>query len=373
MINRDPKLTIVYTGGGTGGHIYPGLAVITEMNRLTGETFRHCWIGSDRGMDKKLVEKAGVVFYGIPAGKLRRYMSVRNVLDVFKIAAGIIRAFFLLRRLKPAVVFSKGGFVTVPVVLAAGVLGIPVVSHESDAEPGLATRINSRFSRRILVSFEESPDFFPPSAGKRIEVSGNPVRAELFLGDSAEGLKKAGPGTQPLLLVLGGSQGAREINELIAACLQELLKDWRIVHQAGSWDPLPDPVPGYSPRTYIGEELADFLAAARLVVCRAGASTLWELAALGKPSILIPLGTAGSRGDQQGNARIFASRGASVVLTGDVSPGRLLQEVSALLKDPERLERMSRAAEDLAKRDAGAYISNVLLKEIQTYGRTGNN
>jgi len=373
LINRKSISTIVYTGGGTAGHVYPGLAVITEMNRLTGETFRHCWIGSDRGMDKTLVENAGVVFYGIPAGKLRRYMSVKNVLDIFKIAAGLIRALFLLGRLKPAAVFSKGGYVTVPVVFAARMLGVPVVSHESDAEPGLATRINSRFSRRILVSFEESPAFFPPSARDRIEISGNPVRSELFLGDAAEGSKKAGPGTKPLLLVLGGSQGARQINELIAACRAELLQDWRIVHQAGSWDALPDPVPGYSPRTYIGQELADLLAAARLVVCRAGASTLWELAALGKPSVLIPLGTASSRGDQQSNARIFASRGASVVLTGDVSPGRLLEEVSALLKDPGRLERMSRAAEDLANREAGAYISNVLLKEIQTYGRTGNN
>jgi UDP-N-acetylglucosamine--N-acetylmuramyl-(pentapeptide) pyrophosphoryl-undecaprenol N-acetylglucosamine transferase len=343
------------------------------MKKRTGDSFHHCWVGSKRGMDRSLVEKAGVEFYGIPAGKLRRYLSLSNILDVFKVAAGIARAFFLLRRLQPVVVFSKGGYVTVPVVLAARFLRIPAVSHESDAEPGLATRINSRFSNRILVSFSETVNFIPEAVRGKVEVSGNPVRSSLFSGNKSRGLEKAGHGTKPVLLVLGGSQGARQINTLIEACLESLLAEFRIVHQHGSWDDPPEPVSGYLPFDFIGEDLADFIAAAEIVVCRAGASTLWELAALGKPSVLIPLGTGSSRGDQQTNARIFAERGASVVLTGDVSPEQLQSEVSALMKDTSRLETMAQAAKRLAERNGSEYISIILLEEIKNYGRISDN
>jgi len=372
VIKSDKGTTIVYTGGGTAGHIYPGLAVLFEMKERSGDSLRQVWIGSNQAMDRSLVENTGVEFFGIPAGKLRRYVSFRNFIDMFKFAAGIIRAFRILRRLKPAVVFSKGGYVTVPVVLAARLLGIPTVSHESDAEPGLATKINSRFSTRVLVSFPETARHFHQTARDRVEVSGNPIRSSLYGGNRQRGLKKAGPGKEPVLLVLGGSQGARQINNLIKDCLENLLGLCRVIHQHGSWDAPPERVPGYLPFDFIAEDLPDFLQAADLVVCRAGASTIWELAALGKPSILIPLGTGSSRGDQQTNARIFEKHGASIVLTGDVSAEQLMEEVNGLLNDPLRLETMGKAAGNLADKSGSEYISNILLKEINVYDRNSN-
>ena len=373
MIKGEIKRTIVYTGGGTAGHIFPGLAVAAEIRRETGESFRHCWFGSNRGMDRKLVEDAGIRFYGIPAGKLRRYLSVRNIVDIFRVAGGLVRSLVLLGKLKPAVVFSKGGYVTVPVVIAARILGIPSITHESDVEPGLATRINSRFSGRIIVSFEETLTYLSPAAREKAEVGGNPVRASLFSGNRARGLEMAGEGDKPVLLVLGGSQGARQINTLVAEGLAGLLGAFRIVHQHGSWDAPPKRQPGYLPFDFIGEELADFLAAAELVVCRAGASTLWELAALGKPSVLIPLGTGSSRGDQLSNAGVFGARGASVVLTGDVTAGDLTKEILDLISDPLRLETMSREAGRIAEKNAGEYISNIIQKEIKAYDGNSDN
>lgn len=373
MINNEKKKTILYTGGGTAGHIYPGLAVIDTLKRTGGDSFLHCWIGSNRGMDRRLVEDAGVCFYGIPSGKLRRYFSLKNISDMFRVAAGIIRSCFLLLRLRPAVVFSKGGYVSVPVVFAARLLGRTVISHESDAVPGLATRINSRFSSRVLVSFPETLDMLSPAVRLKAEVSGNPVRRALFSGDRSRGRALFGGGEAPALLVLGGSQGARQVNNLVAGCLEGLLKECTVIHQHGFWDEPPVPAPGYQPFDFIGDELPDMLAAASLVVCRAGASTLWELAALGKPAVLIPLGTGSSRGDQLANARIFADRGAAVVLTGDISPKDLLDRVTALLNDPSGLETMGCAARRLAEKRGSEYISHIIQKEAKAYGRTSNN
>ncbi|MBN2049630.1 MAG: undecaprenyldiphospho-muramoylpentapeptide beta-N-acetylglucosaminyltransferase [Spirochaetales bacterium] len=365
MIKRTEGPTIVYTGGGTAGHIFPGLAVLEETRKLTGDRCHHCWIASRRGMDRRLVENAGISFYAISSGKLRRYVSLRNLADAFRVAAGLVQAYVLMKKLKPAVVFSKGGYVTVPVVLAARLLKIPVISHESDAEPGLATRMNGRFSSRILVSYPETIDCFPSALKPRIEVSGNPVRPEILSGDPRRGRELSGPGPEPLVLVLGGSQGARQINNLIAGCLPALLRLGRVVHQHGNWDAPPEKTSGYLPRDFISEELSDFMAAADLIVCRAGASTLWEVATLSKPSILIPLGTASSRGDQIANARIFQRKGASLVLEGDPRPEDLEREIAGLLGSPDRLKAMGQAAGNMVQRNAAVYIARILYEEVE--------
>lgn len=335
---------IVFTGGGTAGHVFPGLAV-AEVLRERGRD-NIVWIGSTGGMERRLVEEHGLPFHGIPAGKLRRYLSLWNLVDLAKVAAGFIAAFILLRRLKPAVLFSKGGYVTVPVVAAARLLGIPTATHESDSDPGLATRINARFAGRVLLSYDTTADYFPPAVRPRCVTVGNPVRRDIARGDAAAGRRRAGVDSErPLLFVVGGSLGSAQINGLVDAVLAELLARCAVVHQRGEHPAPRADGAGYHSAAFIGSEYPDLLAAADLVVCRAGAGTLWELAVAGTPAVLIPLPRSSSRGDQERNARIFAERGAAVVLEGEQATAkRLLGEIEGLLDDPARRRRMGEAA-----------------------------
>ena len=354
------KRLIVFTGGGTAGHVYPGLSVIESLKKLDSE-LDIVWIGSSRGMEREIIEQAGISYYGLPSGKLRRYFSLRNVADIFKIAAGLIGAFFLIKRLKPQIVFSKGGFVSVAPVVAAGLGHIPVLSHESDVSPGLATRINARFSEKVLVSYEKTLTFFQD--GKAV-FTGNPVRSAIFSGNPENGRRLAGVNGRKIIIVLGGSQGALQVNRLIESLIEELAAKYCVIHQTGKHD-FNGPVPeNYIRHEYIREELPDLIAASDLVISRAGASTLWESAALGKPAILIPLGTGASRGDQSLNADIFSEAGAARVLEGDVNPEELSNVINELMTDDEKRKKMGLAALKLVNGNPADIISDYIIGRL---------
>ncbi|MDC7228397.1 MAG: undecaprenyldiphospho-muramoylpentapeptide beta-N-acetylglucosaminyltransferase [Spirochaetales bacterium] len=354
------KRLIVFTGGGTAGHVYPGLSVIESMKKKD-RGLDIIWIGSSSGMEKEIIESAGVNFIGIPSGKLRRYFSILNFFDLFKIAAGLIKAYFVIGRLKPLLVFSKGGFVSVPPVAAAGLRRIPVFSHESDVSPGLATKINSRFSEKIFVSYDKTRKYF---AEGRAITTGNPVRAAIFEADPDRGRKLVSAGEKKIIMVIGGSQGALQINRLIEELLPELSGRFVIIHQTGNHDYSGEPHEGYIRRDYIREELPDLMSAADLIISRAGASSLWESAALGKPSILIPLGTGASRGDQGLNADIFKDAGASVVLEGEVSSRQLLSEINRLMDDEAARKKMSEAALRLVNGNPADIITDFIIERL---------
>jgi UDP-N-acetylglucosamine--N-acetylmuramyl-(pentapeptide) pyrophosphoryl-undecaprenol N-acetylglucosamine transferase len=366
-------VSIAFTGGGTGGHIYPGLAAASALQKLI--PCRIFWIGSGRGVDRSIVESAGLEFFGIPAGKLRRNFSLKNFPDFFRVWGGFFAARRILKREKPALLFSKGGFVSVPPCAAAASLKIPVFTHESDYSPGLATRINARFAKKIFVPYGESAAFFSPALRKKVEVSGNPIRAAFAFADPARGRAFLGiPEGEPILLVLGGSLGSREINGLVRACLPGLTRLYTVVHQTGVQDEAFVPQERYKPYPYFNDEMPHVIAAADLVLCRSGAGTIWECASLKKPMILLPLRGSGTRGDQVENARIFEKAGAALNLAGDPAdnppddppdrplPERLVSLVALLAGDGKR-----RASAGQAKFDgfgSADYIARAVVREI---------
>jgi len=368
-------VSIAFTGGGTGGHIYPGLAVVSRLKQLL--PVRVFWIGSDKGMDRIIVEKAGIEFFGVPSGKLRRYFSPRNVLDVFKVAAGFFAARRILKREKPSLLFSKGGFVSVPPCAAAATLGIPVFTHESDFSPGLATRMNSNFAEKIFCAYKESASFFHGNAAQKLAVSGNPIRSEFSKADPAKGREFLGLNPdERVLLVLGGSLGSREINDLVKEALPELCRHYTVVHQTGGHQngatdaSEAAPKSGrYKPYAYFGEEIPHVIAAAELVLCRSGASTVWEVKTLNKPMVLIPFRGSGTRGDQVENARFFQKAGAAVCFTENadgsdavLSPDRLAKLIADLAEDPARREKMGKA--EITVTDAADFIAQEIVRRI---------
>jgi UDP-N-acetylglucosamine--N-acetylmuramyl-(pentapeptide) pyrophosphoryl-undecaprenol N-acetylglucosamine transferase len=352
--------TIVFVGGGTGGHVFPALAVLQELKARTPA--RVVWIGSRGGMEARLLARHEIPFYGIPAGKLRRYFSLRNLIDIFKIIGGLAAAFFILGRVKPALVFSKGGYVSVPVAAAACLRGIPVLTHESDLVPGLATRINARFADRILLSFADSRSAFRPREQAKTLHTGNPIRGDLLQGNPAEGRKLVGcPPGRFLLLVLGGSLGSAFLNRLVLAALPQLTEDCFVVHQMGEANYRALKKANYFGAPFFTRELPHLLAAADLVVCRAGANTVWELAALGKPSLLIPLPRSASRGDQIENARYFARAGAAVMLEEhEADPAGLIEILLHLRQNESKLYGMQNQARGLAMKDSAARIAGLI-------------
>jgi UDP-N-acetylglucosamine--N-acetylmuramyl-(pentapeptide) pyrophosphoryl-undecaprenol N-acetylglucosamine transferase len=366
-------VNIAFTGGGTGGHIYPGLAVAEGLKKQNHRIF---WIGSNTGMDSSIVRGAGLEFFGIPAGRLRRYFTLKTIPDMFRVVGGFFAARRVLKKQQTDILFSKGGFVSVPPCAAACSLGIPVFTHESDFSPGLATKLNLRFVRRtggsVFVSYKDTIRFLPASFQNenlsRVTVSGNPVRSAFRAADPAKGREFLKLGKKErILLVLGGSQGAREINTLVRATLESLRRHYTVVHQFGpeqQWD-LPE-TEGYIPIPYINEEMPHVLAAAELVLGRSGAGTVWESAALGKPMILIPLCGSGTRGDQVENARFFEREGAALVLTGsDACTENLSRTVDALAEDHNRREAMAAAALRIGSLDGAAIIGDSIGEFIR--------
>jgi UDP-N-acetylglucosamine--N-acetylmuramyl-(pentapeptide) pyrophosphoryl-undecaprenol N-acetylglucosamine transferase len=360
---------IAFTGGGTGGHVYPGLAVIEALReRWSG---RIVWIGSGKEVERAAVEAAGVEFFSVPSGKLRRSLSLRNVADAFKVAAGYVASRRLLKRLKPLVLFSKGGYVSVAPCLAASSLGIPYYTHESDVSPGLATRINARKASGIVLSWEASLAYLSDGQKNRALVAGNPVRKAMQSGDAARGRSWLGfADTLPVVLVLGGSQGARQVNDLMQAILPALAGKAAVAHQTGAGNaPLRAADAGYKGFEYVHGELADLMAAADIIVGRAGAGTVWESSANGKPMVLIPLAGYGTRGDQVENARLLENAGAAIALVGDDAvPARLQAAVLELAGAPERRAAMAAAAREAARPGAAGLIADYVLNQAMTAG-----
>ncbi|AHC14338.1 UDP-N-acetylglucosamine-N-acetylmuramyl- (pentapeptide) pyrophosphoryl-undecaprenol N-acetylglucosamine transferase [Salinispira pacifica] len=313
---KNPSRPLMaFTGGGSGGHVFPALGVLDELGSDFSRKYRLIWLGSSGGIEERIVTEQGINFKGLPAGKLRRYLSLRNLFDALKFFSGIVLALLYFLKNRPVLLFSKGGFVSVAPVIAAGLLGIPVISHESDVDPGLATRINRRFTKVQCIPFPESARFYP--AGLRVETTGNPVRKDILRGERSQGLKIAGfDGTRPVLLVQGGSLGARQINSFIREHREELLAHMDIIHQTGEKDSQrlssTEDFQGYFARPFFSREYPHILAAADLVLSRSGAGSLWELGITGKPSFFIPL-TEGARGDQMRNARYAEERGVARV------------------------------------------------------------
>lgn len=347
---------IVFTGGGTGGHVYPGIAVLQALRQKLGDGFRFVWIGSETGIEKTIAEGLGLEYRSIATGKLRRYFDWRNFTDLARIVRGYFQARRHLKDLGPVFVFSKGGFVSVPPVRAARALGIPVYSHESDLDPGLATRLNLGASRLVFCAYPESVAHFPETVRSRVVVTGNPVRTELAQGDP-QWIRRtwAVPEGVPVLLVLGGSLGARQVNELVAASLTLLEGRVFVIHQTGNqWTALPDTA-WYASRPYFPTEMAHLYAGTDLILGRSGAGTLWEAALTGVPLILLPLG-AGSRGDQVRNAELFAARGAARVLGSGDGPEQLKAALDIFLTDADTNQKARQA---LAGFDAAAAADKI--------------
>ena len=318
--------TIVLTGGGTAGHVTPNLALVP---RLKAEGYDIHYIGTADGIEKNLVTAHGdIVYHQIAAGKLRRYFSLKNFTDPFRVVKGMFQARRIIKEVKPDVVFSKGGFVTVPVVIAAKGKA-PIVAHESDYTPGLANRITSKFADKVCVTFEDTLKH----VGAKGVFTGTPIRPELYGGDAAQGLEFAGfTGEKPILLMMGGSLGAMAINEALRAALPRLTRTFDVIHLCGKGkldESIDDPC--YRQYEYISKELPDLMAAADIVLSRAGANAVFEFLALAKPALLIPLPLSASRGDQILNAGYFARKGYAMTLEQEqMTPDTLFDAIHDL-------------------------------------------
>ena len=335
---------IILTGGGTAGHVTPNLALVPELQKRGYDIL---YIGSVNGMEKDLVEKAGLPYKGIASGKLRRYVDLKNLTDPARVVQGYLQARRIIKEYQPDVIFSKGGFVAVPVALAARRLGVPLVAHESDMTPGLANKISAPAAVKICCNFPETMHHIPE---KKAVLTGSPIRAEILTGTREAGLAYAGfTGEKPVLMVIGGSLGAVHVNTAVRSCLSELLKKYDIIHCCGKGnvdEELKDKK-GYVQYSYVNEPLKDLFAAADIVISRAGANAICELLALHKPNLLIPLSAQASRGDQILNAESFEKQGFSMVLREEeLTKQKLLTAVDLLYLNRDKYrDRM--AASDL--------------------------
>ncbi len=305
---------IVLTGGGTAGHVTPNLALLPSLKAAGYEI---TYMGSYDGIEKKLIGDFDIPYVGISTGKFRRYFDPKNFTDPFRVIKGFSEAKKFLKQYKPDVVFSKGGFVSVPVVRAAAVLGIPCVIHESDMTPGLANKLCIPVAKKVCCNFPETLKLLPEN---KAVLTGSPIRTELSQGNKLAGLDMCGfSANKPVIMVIGGSLGAANVNKAVREALPKLLKDFQVVHLCGKdkMDNLLLNTPGYKQFEYIKTELKDLFAMADIVISRAGANAICELLALKKPNILIPLPAASSRGDQLLNAKSFEAQGFSIVINED--------------------------------------------------------
>lgn len=366
-------IRVVIAGGGTGGHVLPAIAVVEEMvaRQIPAELM---WIGSHTGLEAESAKTYGIPYKSIQTGKLRRYVDLENMVDTLRLPVGVAQAWTTLKRFKPDVILSTGGFVSVPTVIA-GARVAPILTHEQTVVLGLATNINLRFADVLAVSYERTKNQVP-ACKKRVVCTGNPTRSSLHLGDAARARASFGfIADLPLIYVTGGARGASPINERIEALLPDLLEEFQVLHQTGSAaanhdadrlravrEALPPNLKSrYIVVEFLGDELPDVYAAADLVIGRAGAGTVAELAAIGKPAILIPLPGSG-RGEQQANATLLADAQAATVIPQDeATPSRLRLEIRTHAGDKERLRRMSANARSLAFPEAAARLVDELL------------
>lgn len=302
---------IVLTGGGTAGHVTPNLALLPSLKERGYEIH---YIGSYNGIEKKLIEGAGISYDGISSGKLRRYFDLKNFSDPFRVIKGYTEARKLIKQYRPDVVFSKGGFVAVPVVLAAKHYKVPTIIHESDMTPGLANKICIPSAARVCCNFPETLEYLPKD---KAVLTGSPIRQELLEGDRLTGLQYTGlSAAKPVLLVIGGSLGSVIVNQAVRQALPELLEKYQVIHICGKGhlDETLIGRSGYVQYEYVDAPLRHLFAAADMILSRAGANSICEILALRKPNVLVPLSAAASRGDQILNARSFEKQGFSTVL-----------------------------------------------------------
>ncbi len=359
MTERASK-KIVLTGGGSAGHVTPNIALIPALKKSGFDIY---YIGSYNGIEKKLIEDYNIPYFGISTGKLRRYFDPQNFTDPFRVLKGFTEATSLLRRIQPDIVFSKGGYVSVPVVRAAGALKIPYIVHESDMTPGLANKLSMKGAKKICCNFPETMRMLPAD---RTVLTGTPIREELGLGSKQAGKEFCGfEDDKPVLMVIGGSLGAQSVNETVRYALPRLLPNFNIVHLCGKekMDNLKLSVPGYKQFEYVKNELKDIFAMADIVVSRAGANSICELLALKKPNILIPLSSRSSRGDQMLNARSFEQQGFSMVIDNDdLDEDILVETIEELFNNREKyLEAMSKSS----LHSATDTIIRIINEEIQ--------
>ena len=353
---------IILTGGGTAGHVTPNIALLPALKNAGYDI---SYIGSYNGIEKTLIEQQNIPYYGISSGKLRRYLDIKNLTDPFRVLKGISQAKKLIRELKPDVVFSKGGFVAVPVVMAAGKQGIPVIIHESDMTPGLANKLCLKYSRKVCCNFPETVKMI--SKGKGV-LTGLPIRQELLLGNKSAGLSMCGfDGSKPVLMVIGGSLGAVHVNDAVRAVLPKLLERFNVIHVCGKGklDASYDNTPGYRQFEYVDAELKDLFAAADVVISRAGANVICELLAMHKPNLLIPLPADASRGDQLLNAESFRKQGYSMVLEEkDIIGDALYDSVCSLY---DNRSRYVTAMENADQGNAIDKIVGMLNSAVENY------
>lgn len=322
---------IVLTGGGTAGHVTPNIALLPSLKKLSYEVE---YIGSYHGIERDLIESLGIPYHGISSGKLRRYLDVKNLSDPFKVIKGLGQSFRILGRLKPDIVFSKGGFVSVPVVFAAKMRRIPVIIHESDITPGLANKLAIPAAKKVCCNFPETLKYLP---SEKAVLTGSPIRQELLRGNAQTARSYCHfQGKKPVLLIIGGSTGSKVINDAIRALLPALLKNYQIIHLCGKGNVDEGLIhtEGYAQFEYVSDQLKDMFALADIVVSRAGANAICELLALHKPNILIPLSAAASRGDQILNAKSFEKQGFSYVLQEEkLTDATLLEAITQVTEN----------------------------------------
>lgn len=319
---------IVLTGGGTAGHVTPNIALLPRLKELGYEV---SYIGSYDGIEKKLITDFDIPYYGIATGKLRRYLDVKNLTDPFRVIKGFGEARKYLKKINPDIVFSKGGFVSVPVVRAAATLHIPCIIHESDMTPGLANKMCIPVAQKVCCNFPETVTMLPKD---KAVLTGSPIREELTKGDKIAALDMCNfTANKPVIMVIGGSLGAASVNQAVRDALPRLLQDFQVVHICGKdkIDNMLLHTEGYVQFEYVKAELKDLFAMADVVISRAGANSICELLALKKPNLLVPLSASSSRGDQILNAKSFESQGYSMVIgDDDLSPDLLVEKVTEL-------------------------------------------
>lgn len=353
----DKKRKIALVGGGTAGHITPNIALMEELKKRNYEII---YIGSKGGMEEGIMEKLNIPFFGITTDKLRRYFDIKNLMIPFNVLKGFSEAGKILKEQKVDIIFSKGGYVAVPVVIAASRMNIPIISHEADITPGLANRIASPYSKVICCNFEETAKSF----GKKGVHTGSPIRQSILNGNKDKALEFLQfKDNKPIMFITGGSLGSKYINDLIRRSLDSLLVSFNIVHQCGKGH-LDESIKrdGYRQYEIISDNLADVFAASNLIISRAGANIIFELLALKKPNLLIPLSKKASRGDQILNANSFEKKGYSVVLTEeeeDMYPWKFFDKLEEL---KSKKEKMKKKMEEAKESDAINRICDIIDK-----------
>ena len=354
---------IILTGGGTAGHVIPHFALLPYFNDAH---INLIYIGSKNGIEKKLVHEKNIPYIGISSGKFRRYFDFKNFTDPFRILSGFFQSLFYLFKKKPDLVFSKGGFVSVPVVAAAWLLRIPVVAHESDMTPGLANKLSTPFAKKILTTFEETLNYLPPQKGI---FTGSPVRQSLKEGKKDIGYKHTGLNNEkPIIMVMGGSLGAQKINHIVREALPILLTQYQIIHLCGQGNLAKNLTSknGYVQYEYINEELPHLFSITDFMVSRAGSNAINEFVYLGLPSLLIPLSKESSRGDQILNATAFKEKGYSDILfEEDLNVDNFVNSINALNNQRNIYKKhLSKGKESTGTQNVYNELISVLSKEV---------